>query len=49
MHAITLASYGWTGVLTTEVSWVFALMPTVQDQILVCPRSGGARRRIPTR
>lgn len=26
MHAITLASYGWTGMLTTEVGWVFALM-----------------------
>jgi uncharacterized protein len=26
MHAITLASYCWTGLLTTEVGWVFALM-----------------------
>jgi len=26
MHAITLASYGWTGMLTIEVGWVFALM-----------------------
>lgn len=26
MHAVTLASYGWTGVLTSEVGWMFALM-----------------------
>jgi uncharacterized membrane protein YfcA len=26
MHSITLASYGWAGVLTEDVGWVFALM-----------------------